>query len=534
MFVFFSKTSVLTLTLLALVDAGGFAEAPQRPEATDPLPASAVARLGTLRFRQGSPITYAACVLDGKAILSVGREPPVRLFDARTGELLRTFNFAGREFVPPLPYPPHQEPVAVSPDHRGLLAGYGDKLQLIEISSGMNDISSGRFEEFAFTPHLLAFSPDGALVAAARAPESTDQDPKPQHRSGHIQVWDAKSGKSLRSFDAGQGAVDSLAVSRDSATLAVGSEGFDLSLWDLKSGKEIRRLPSEPASRSWFSDLSEHQHLDVLAFSPDGKFLVGGGREDMLGKWNWLDVWDASGKRLTRLLQNQDAGVSAVAFSPKGDMLVSAGRSSLNVWKMPAAEPLSRHFRAWKDRRAGLDSALSSAAFAADAKTICLGTEAGTLHFWDIDSARELHHLAGHTAPITRIAFSPDASTRIWNWRNSTQVRQFPCDALGLGTLTFSEHGKNPLPARDPDRHLSVSAGTRPVTPARAGAPVAGRFRGARWASNRFGGGWRGTGGFDRKTRMKWQSPPAADRKWPARDRRIESANLASAHRSNS
>src|SRR5262249_41115174 len=204
----------------------------------------AVARFGTLRFRQGSPVTYVAYVLDGKAILSVGREPPVRLFDAKTGEMLRKFNFAGREFLPPFPYPPRQQPVGVSEDHRWLLAGYGDNLELVEISSGMIDTSGRRFEALTFTPHMLAFSPDGAFVAAAAAPESPYQYPRPQNPGGHIQVWDGKTGKSLRSFDAGKGAVHSLAIAPGSGALAVGRDGFHLGLWDLKSGKEIRQLAS--------------------------------------------------------------------------------------------------------------------------------------------------------------------------------------------------------------------------------------------------------------------------------------------------
>jgi WD40 repeat protein len=230
----------------------------------------------------------------------------------------------------------------------------------------------------------------------------------------------------------------------------VGSEGFDLHLWNLKSGNEIRQLPSEPAYRGWLSDFSRDQHIDVLAFSPDGKFLVGGGRDDR--DRNWLDIWDVAGNRRTRLLENQDGGVNAVAFSADGGMLASAGQSNLNVWQMPVAKPLPRHFRAWSDRRVGLDSALSSVAFAADARTLCLGTEAGTIHLWDIEPARERYPLEGHTAPVTRIAFSPDgqslatmsrdASTRVWNWRTGKQVRQFPCNALGLGAPRFPHMGK--------------------------------------------------------------------------------------------
>src|SRR5262249_53445138 len=154
-----------------------------------------------------------------------------------------------------------------SPDHLWLLVGYGGKFELIEMSSGLVDIFGRRSEKLASTPQLLAFSPDGAFVVAAAAPEPTDQHPKLLHRSGHIEISDAKTGKSLRSFDTENGAVSSLAIAPDSSTLAVGGEGFDLRFWDLKSGNETRQLPSEPASRGWLSDFSEHQHINVLAFS---------------------------------------------------------------------------------------------------------------------------------------------------------------------------------------------------------------------------------------------------------------------------
>src|SRR5438128_459518 len=66
------------------------AAAPRTAADDDPLPKDALSRVGTVRFRTGDGILCLAYSPDGKTIASGGRNDPVRLWNAETGELLRT------------------------------------------------------------------------------------------------------------------------------------------------------------------------------------------------------------------------------------------------------------------------------------------------------------------------------------------------------------------------------------------------------------------------------------------------------------
>src|SRR5438128_1047312 len=55
----------------------------------DPLPAGAVARLGTLRWRHGSPISFLSFLGDANSLLTVSQDHTIRVWDVATGKELR-------------------------------------------------------------------------------------------------------------------------------------------------------------------------------------------------------------------------------------------------------------------------------------------------------------------------------------------------------------------------------------------------------------------------------------------------------------
>ena len=62
----------------------------RRDQAGDPLPAEAISRLGTTRFRHGGLIDYVAFTPDGNTLLSHGGDG-IRLWDAVSGAEVRRF-----------------------------------------------------------------------------------------------------------------------------------------------------------------------------------------------------------------------------------------------------------------------------------------------------------------------------------------------------------------------------------------------------------------------------------------------------------
>ena len=82
-------------TLVLLLAPAVRAEPPARTDAhCDPLPAGALVRLGTMRFRDGNIVTAIALAPDGKALAVAGNQG-VRLLDLATGKEFRALKTTG-------------------------------------------------------------------------------------------------------------------------------------------------------------------------------------------------------------------------------------------------------------------------------------------------------------------------------------------------------------------------------------------------------------------------------------------------------
>ena len=174
----------------------------------------------------------------------------------------------------------------------------------------------------------VAFSPDGARIASGG-------------RDNTIKLWDAASGKLLRTLDGHSNEVHCVAFSPDGARIASGGADTAIKLWDAASGKLLRTF--EGHSKDVYS----------VAFSPDGARIASGSRDQLSSSGTWraasccepstdIPTWSLrrvlAGRRTHRIgepgPQHQALGrgerqaaahpfghsdaVSSVAFSPDG------------------------------------------------------------------------------------------------------------------------------------------------------------------------------------------------------------------------
>ncbi len=147
----------------------------------------------------------------------------------------------------------------------------------------------------AYGVPAVAFSPDGALVAAADGQDIRLRDPLTQRLD-----------RTFRS----QASMFALAFSPNGSLLAAGETGNTLRVWDVQGGEALLELNPPAAGRVF---------IWSLAFSPDGAWLAAGGSD------GWVRLWEMPSGRLAYAARLHAGGVSSLAFSPDGLVLASGG-----------------------------------------------------------------------------------------------------------------------------------------------------------------------------------------------------------------
>jgi WD40 repeat protein len=147
--------------------------------------------------------------------------------------------------------------------------------------------------------------------------------------------------------------------------------------------------------------------VDAVAFSPDGRLLVTGGKD------NLLKLWDTKTRRELATLTGHTGHVRSVAFFPDGKTLVTGSNDgTAMIWDLATRQPL--------ETLSGHAFKVSSVALSPDAKTLATGSEDNTVRLWaplsvigrgGVRGWQEVATLRGHTAAVESVAFSPDGNT---------------------------------------------------------------------------------------------------------------------------
>jgi WD40 repeat protein len=286
-------------------------------------------------------------------------------------------------------------------------------LSLLVLLTGPSSIRSASREPTATLAQeaptvALAFTDDGKRLV------TVDQE-------GRVQVWDAATGKEQRQFRvAAPGSLPAV-LSTDARRLAIAATDDRVHVYDVASGKES----SVCAGRIVPTCMTFDQSGTKLALGLDEGAVC---------------LWDLSEKERLRYLYSRKGRVRSLAFSPDGKRLLGgearAGETEnreprIRQW-LPAAE--DEEPKAWSLRT-------SRVLFAPDGRSAAAFGDVQGLRLVESATGRERCHFS--EPRVSTAAFSPDGRFLAWSEADETslQVR----DALtGTTVLVLDGHEASP------------------------------------------------------------------------------------------
>lgn len=289
---------------------------------------------------------------------------------------------------------------AFAPDGKTLVsAGPGQPLRLWDTTSGK--------ELRQFTGHLTGalavdFSPDGQLVASGGC-----------YGDGTIRLWEAATGKQIRLVRVPEGGVMSVTWAPDGRLLA-SARGGEVELWDMNQGARLRQ---------WRCPVA----VEVVRFSPCGKYLAGGGGDGA------VILWDLARGEGVRYLQGHKGHVRSLAFAPDGKTLASGGHGgAIYLWEAATGKVRSQ----WKN------SAVSFALAFAPGGQMLASADGTTVSLWSIPTGRELGRFETNGSQV--VAFSPTGKVLAVGASTSVALREL----TSLPVADQQGHPREPLTAQ--------------------------------------------------------------------------------------
>ena len=245
--------------------------------------------------------------------------------------------------------------------------------------------------------------------------------------------WQLPEGAKVR---LGKGSINDIKFSPDGTRFAVATT-IGVWMYDAQTGKEISLFKGD------------RQDIKGVAFSKDGRFLVGANSAGGIPRWN-----ATTGELRSILVKENVRSLNTAVFSADGTKLVSVSRphEKIQVWNLndgttpPIITDIDPDFKGGQ---------LSAIALSPDRRFLATAIhewkKVYPIQMWNAVTGKRLLTLTGHTRRIKSLVFSPDGkmlassdeyrTIKLWNMDTATSHATFKAPD-SFYALSFAPNGK--------------------------------------------------------------------------------------------
>lgn len=254
----------------------------------------------------------------------------------------------------------------------------------------------------------VAWSPNGTRVAMG-------------NWNGHVQAWDANTGRHVINFQAPglQSRVEAVIWLPDGKAIAAGGDDAVVWIWNAATG-QVQRI--------------YHGHADwviTIACSTDGKYIASGSNDQT------VQVWEVATGRSIFTYRGHSGGIGSVSWSPDGRYIASASfDTTVQIWEAATGRHIFTYRRHSKE--------VYTVAWSPDGQRIASGGKDHSVRVWPValfESDEQLQNSSfityrGHNSAVQAVAWSPDGK-RIASAANNVHLWN---GLTGKHIYTYTKH----------------------------------------------------------------------------------------------
>lgn len=185
--------------------------------------------------------------------------------------------------------------------------------------------------------------------------------------------------------------------------IAFGTQDGKVSVWNYENSESPQQI------------IGHTDEIVSLAFSPDGKQIVSGSKD------NTARVWDRYlGKEIAELPMDTASDPLDIVFSPCGNLIAGELNQEIRLWRADDFTTV-RVIPQKEVYRRTIPSAFSACSqYLAGATWWHKGMENIAIRIWDVKTGEQIHIFQGHNSCVNSMAFSPDGTMLATGCRNGT------------------------------------------------------------------------------------------------------------------